>query len=255
MQQNKYIYGDDFYDTQVEKSLESANEVVPSVLSYVKPKSVLDVGCGVGTWLSVFRENGIEDVFGIDGDYVNTERLLIPKEKFLSRNLAEDAALSKRFDLVVSLEVAEHLPASSAKNFVAALTSMSDVVLFSAAIPGQGGFHHINEQWQSYWRDLFAERDFTPVDCLRPKFWNNKKIQVCYKQNIFFYAAKESLEKFQALMREKSNENPGLFDVVHPDMFETIRDQPPTLREIIKTAPDALRETVTQRTAKLLGKK
>jgi len=108
-------YTKEFYRIQQPGSLQAARTIVPLVAQLIKPKSVVDVGCGTGTFLSVFRENGIEDILGIDGNYVDRNMLLIPKEYFLPQDITKSFKLGRRFDLVVSLEVAEHLPAHRAE--------------------------------------------------------------------------------------------------------------------------------------------
>jgi 2-polyprenyl-3-methyl-5-hydroxy-6-metoxy-1,4-benzoquinol methylase len=83
------------------------------IIAAVQPNTVIDVGCGVGTWLAVLAENGVADVWGIDGDYVDRALLEIPEERFLPHDLTKPVRLERRFDLVLCLEVAEHLPADS----------------------------------------------------------------------------------------------------------------------------------------------
>src|SRR5438876_1062943 len=108
MQNGPYIVN--FFTELHEGSYRSAREIIPIVLELVQPRSVIDVGCGAGTWLSVCKEFGIEEIFGVDGDYVSEKILKIPKERFLSFDLKRPFHLGRQFDLVLSLEVAEHLP-------------------------------------------------------------------------------------------------------------------------------------------------
>ena len=128
----------------------SAKEVVPHILELLRPESVVDVGCGVGSWLAVFREHGIEAFLGVDGAYVDGDLLQIPLEKFLPPDLSKPLQLDRRFDLAVSLEVAEHLPEECAATFVASLVALAPVVAFSAAISHQGGHQNVNEQWPGH---------------------------------------------------------------------------------------------------------
>lgn len=64
-------YTSEFFDNIRNGSLRSAQVVVPIAIELARPKSVVDVGCGDGTWLSVFRHLGVNDTLGLDGDYVN----------------------------------------------------------------------------------------------------------------------------------------------------------------------------------------
>src|SRR5438552_2146277 len=157
-------YTKNFYEEMRNGSVRSAEVVVPLVLQLVPVRSVSDVGCGDGSWLSVFRRHGVDDIIGIDGDYVEAELLQIPQDRFRAVDLAKPFSLGRVFDLAVCLEVAEHLPPDCASGFVKSLARLAPVVLFSAAIPKQGGNHHTNEQWPDYWAKLFGEHGFLPVD-------------------------------------------------------------------------------------------
>lgn len=208
-------YDDAFFRNR-SGSRRSADVVVPLVLDLTQPSSVVDVGCGTGSWLAVFNEHGVEDVLGVDGDYVPRDTLEIPVSSFEPRDLTQPFSLERRFDLAVSLEVAEHLPKSAAQGFVASLTALSDVVLFSAAVPGQYGQHHVNEQWQDWWADLFAKRDYVPIDCIRPLIWEDDRVEFWYAQNTLVYVRRSELER-RARLRDQY-ERGGLKElrVVHP---------------------------------------
>jgi hypothetical protein len=104
-----------------------------------------------------------------------------------------------RYDLAVCLEVAEHLPESSAADLVRALTAFAPVVLFSAAVPGQGGVGHINEQWPAYWKGLFEQHGFYRRDPIRPRIWTNERVHWWYRQNIFLFASRQKVEESRAL--------------------------------------------------------
>lgn len=180
------IYSNKFYDIIRSASVNSAAVVAPIVYDVLQPKTVIDIGCGEGHWAKAFEDLGAE-VVGVDGDYVKS-----PVVPFVPANLANSIpALSdlphKRFDLVVSLEVAEHLPAKRADSFVADLCSLADHILFSAAIPSQGGVDHINEQWFStYWWPKFRDQGFTATGTLRDEIWNDDRVEWWYKQNLMF---------------------------------------------------------------------
>lgn len=85
--------------------------------------SVVDVGCGWGEWLWAARELGAERILGIDGDYIPRRNLMI--RDFVPLDLSQPFSLADRFDLALSMEVAEHLPESSADQFVASLTALA----------------------------------------------------------------------------------------------------------------------------------
>lgn len=184
-------YGESFFRFLDAEALRSARRVVPRVLELVRPARVVDVGCGQGAWLSVFREHGVEEVLGVDGEWVDPANLLIPRERFRHRDLRRPLELGEGFDLAVSLEVAEHLPPESADGFVEALTRLAPVVLFSAAIPRQGGVGHLNEQWPDYWAERFARHGFVPADVLRSELWDDPEVAWWYAQNALFFVREE----------------------------------------------------------------
>ena len=214
-----------FYEFQRNPSVASAREVVPLVIELIQPESVIDVGCGTGAWLSVFRDQGIEDVVGVDGNWVDKEMLLIPEERFVPGDLREPIRAGRQFDLVVSLEVAEHIPAVLASSFVDSLTSLGPVVLFSAAIPGQGGTHHVNEQWPEYWANLFRERGFAAVDCLRRRIWNNDAVQWWYAQNTFLFVHHDQLQRNISLQLEYDRTDQAQLSLVHPKQYLAARER------------------------------
>jgi SAM-dependent methyltransferase len=212
-------YEQQFYETHSTGSARSAAEVVPVVLEYLQPQSVIDVGCGTGDWLAAFQKCGTTDVFGVDGPWVDEAQLRIPRSRFQRADLTQSLTMGRRFELVISLEVAEHLPPSSASTFVDSLTQLAPVVLFSAAIPYQGGTHHLNERWPTYWASLFSARGFRAIDCLRPRLWSNPAVEFWYAQNMFFLADKSAFAQWSRL-REAARQLPDApLDLVHPRLF------------------------------------
>ncbi len=211
-------YDADFFRKQQDGSIRSAREIVPIALSLAQPTSVIDIGCGTGGWLSVFMEHGVLDVAGVDGDYVDPSMLRIPREAFRSADLSQPFAAERAYDLAMSLEVGEHIPAAAAAMYVESLTRLSDVVLFSAAVPYQGGKHHVNEQWPDYWARLFAERGFACFDCIRKRIWSNPDVQWWYAQNVLLFAKASAVERSPALARLEPAD-PDALALVHPRSY------------------------------------
>src|SRR5262249_51654275 len=145
---------------------------------------------------AAFLGNGVEDVMAIDGDYVDRSMLRIDPGLFTPVDLEKPIRLSRTFEMAVCLEVGEHLNPARADTFVDDLTRLAPVVVFSAAIPGQGGTNHINEQWPSYWTALFAKRRYQVFDCLRVRLWYDERIAVCYRQNLLFYVTESLCNSF-----------------------------------------------------------
>ena len=208
-----------FHDSALYKGVRSsADAVVPLVVQLLHPRSVVDVGCGTGTWLKVFEEQGVSDFCGLDGEYVDAT-LEIPADRFVAADLRRGVKLDRRFDLAVSLEVAEHLPEEAAAGFVQSLTQLAPVVMFSAAIPHQGGIGHVNEQWPEYWQELFGQSGFLAVDCIRPKIWENPDVRVWYAQNTLLFVEQAHLETQPELKREYECLRDRPLSIVHPTLF------------------------------------
>lgn len=172
---------------ELNDNLRSADLVVGCLLETFRPQSVLDVGCGLGHFSRKFLEAGIEDVLAVDGDYLNPDLLCIPRDRFLSTDLKKPFDFGRKFDLVVSLEVAEHLPLSCAGQFVDCLVHHGDTIFFSAAFPGQGGQNHLNEQWANWWAKQFQRHGYMPIDAIRPRLLDHPGLPPWYRFNTMLY--------------------------------------------------------------------
>jgi|SRR6185312_1647347 len=216
---NPKNYEDNFFEYHLQGAISSAENVIPIVKEYISPSSVIDVGCGIGAWLSVWRKNGAKEIIGIDGEYVDTSKLLIEKAEFKAQDLEKNFALNKKYELVTCLEVAEHLHEQYAISFIHNLCKLGDVVLFSAAIPAQEGTMHVNEQYPDYWVNIFAKEGFIPIDCLRKKIWDNKNIQWWYRQNMLLFVNKDALANYSLLQEIAINSDKKVLSLIHPEMM------------------------------------
>jgi hypothetical protein len=187
-------YNNEFYLNQSNGSYNSAKIVLEKAL-IILPKimSAVDFGCGVGTWLAALQEIGVKEIKGYDGPWVNKEMLMIPIECFAEIELDKGIFVDKKYDLALSLEVAEHLSHNSAELFIKSITRASDIILFSAAIPFQGSTNHINEQWPDYWNKIFNKNGYIAIDILREHIWNEVKVKWWYRQNIILFVKQEKI--------------------------------------------------------------
>lgn len=212
-------YNKHFFEHQKNMSILSAKEVVPLIINILDPKSVVDVGCGTGTWLSVFIESGIFNILGIDGPWARNVEKLIPDNRFVYSDLSEPIQMKNKFDLAVSLEVAEHLPENKADQFIRSLTDLSPVVLFAAAIPGQGGTNHFNERWPSYWVNKFQNYKYDVFDIVRGKIWNNINIEPYYRQDLLIFVQKDHPLNNKLTDLYPDKKNVAMINIVHPETF------------------------------------
>ena len=247
-------YTDEFYRDRHAATRRSAERIVPLVLDLVRPRSVVDVGCGVGTWLSTFQQHGVADIQGYEGEWLDPRQLIVPSAAVTLCDLQRPLESSRRFDLALSLEVAEHLPADCASGFIASLTRLAPVVLFSAAPPGQGGTHHVNEQWPPYWIEMFAAQRFEAVDCIRDRTWDDDGVLWWYRQNSFLFASRERLGEDDRL--RAARERPPSFPLraLHPGLLQSRiaaqtreRQEIPPLRDSARAFVRSLRAAVARR--------
>lgn len=208
------MYDHPFYATRDDETRYAANKILSLLLEKLPPiESAVDIGCGVGTFLSILRDRGVRDILGLDGPWVDKALLAIDPKQFISSDLQTPPKLLKKYDLAICLEVAEHLPGSCASAFVQYLCKAADVILFSAAIPGQGGEGHRNEAWQSYWTEMFNNSGFTLCDFIRPAIWDDKKIYFWYRQNTLVFTKNVDLNP---------TECPFPIDIVHPELYQSL---------------------------------
>jgi len=240
-------YSNHFYSSYVGESQGSASVVAPWLIELFHPKSVVDIGCGIGTWLSEFKKQGISELRGFDGNYVQRDQYLIEWEKFTPVDLQNPPTIvSQRYDLACCMEVAEHISESSAEHFIDFLCSLSDIIVFSAAIPLQGGTSHVNEQWQSYWANKFIARGYGCSEALKKHFWNNPNCAYYYSQNGLIFIKDKSIPEIGDLLTVSSQTSH--LDVVHPAKWMQCNDlETLGMKKIIKALPSALRMAIRKR--------
>lgn len=213
----------------------AAPSLVSEVLKILSPRSVVNVGCGLGSWVAEFQKQGISEILGIDGDYVDAKQLVIDPRLFMARDLRRPLGVNRTFDLAISLEVAEHLPPECASDFVKQLVGLAPMVLFSAAAPFQHGENHVNEQWPEYWAQIFSGFGYVPLDCIRPRIWMDDHIDYWYRQNTILYARTDYLASHSELRCIADQQPSTILPLVHPEVYMA-RSRPPT-----PGVPDLLR--------------
>lgn len=201
-------YGKNFYVSRESMTSYAAKTILSLVKKDADIKTVVDFGCGVGVWLKESENLGAINTLGIEGVWLDKE-MYVADGELLQTDLEKEIVLENKFDLAISLEVAEHISEDNSNLFIQSICSASDTVLFSAAVIGQGGNGHINEQNQSYWVHKFKEQGFGVHDVLRNEIWLDDQVPFWYKQNIFLFKKKTSDTLGQMPL-----------DIIHPDLFK-----------------------------------
>jgi len=214
-----HVYFKRSFNTNSPGSLQSARVIVPLLIKLLHPSSVVDVGCGGGSWLQAFHESGVEDLFGVDGPWIDKKVFRLRPDLLQHQDLTKRFELGRRFDLANCLEVAEHLPAEAAPVMVENLVRLAPVVVFSAAVPAQYGLHHVNCQWPEYWTALFNRYRYTPIDVLRWQIWEDGEVSWWYRQNLMLFASQSYLGDHPELLDQAARYRDIPAHVIHPDCF------------------------------------
>ncbi len=244
------VYPSNWHDFYGDQTGHSANTIVSHVLSLFPTKSAIEVGCGNAHWMAACVAQGVADYLVTDGPWNDRAGLIVDQDRFLEVNLDHPPKLGRHFDLAICLEVAEHVDGEYADNVVTFLTEAADIVLFGAAIPFQGGYGHINEQWPSYWRARFEALGYEPFDLVRTKFWSDRSIHYWYRQNTFVYIRRErhkEIELARQVERDLYMTKP-LFDAAHPEKFEEMASyEAIAFKRLVKRLPGWLMHRLKSR--------
>jgi hypothetical protein len=216
-----HAYSAEFFDNQRDGSFASAAVILPQLIDIFQPRSLVDIGCGQGSWSKTAAGLGIEDAVGVDGTWARPV-LAIPADMFCAHDLSRPFDLERRFDLAISMEVGEHIGAADAATFVGNIVRHADAVVFSAAAPYQGGVHHVNEQWPDYWAAQFAHQGYRCFDFLRWRIWNDRRIATWYRQNLLIFANRQNAALIHRLETMAVDAVPAGVAVIHPDMWSNM---------------------------------
>lgn len=245
-------YDDAFYAAQIEQSLLGARAYAARLGEVFKPSSVIDFGCGRGTWLKAFGETGAQRLVGLDGAW-NEGSLVEPGAEYHAVDLASLTPADVPdgpFDLAMSVEVAEHLPQERSSAFVECLCNAADAVLFGAAIPHQTGTQHVNLRPQSAWAREFDDLGYAAWDLFRPAVWGREDVPYWYQQNTFLYVRRNAgLEAHLAACDVTRIDRFDAMDMVHPRLLQAYAGMPagPSARRLAKLVlPVALVRRLTR---------
>lgn len=226
-------YDQQFYDGLAQDSIGSARVYLGHLFALWKPGSVVDYGCGRGAWFAAAGEHGVKRLLGIDGVWNSGKEMVSPAIEFRAADLDSEVSVAERFDLALSLEVAEHVRPESSDRFVVSLARLSDAVLFGAAFTGQPGTNHINTRPHSFWAEKFLARGYSLYDPFRARFWSDDRVGPWYRQNTFLYV--QPRHPLQAVLAEAGHrtvENPHFLDAIHPWLYFSALEEIERLRTL-----------------------
>jgi hypothetical protein len=217
------MYPTDWHSEYGQRTALSARKILGYMKQNFTIQSSAEIGCGDGHWTIEAQNIGIGETLGVDGPWTDRTTLKLSDLNFLEHDFSYPFDLKRKFDLAICLEVAEHVRGDAAEPFIDSLTSSSDLQLFGAAVPLQGGAGHINEQWQSWWLKKFTARDFIPFDLVRPVFWSDAEIHYWYRQNIIVYirSCRSDLIAIARKLQLNAFNNCPIVDMVHPEKYIT----------------------------------
>lgn len=225
-------YDQTFFDSVNDAGSSSAEVVVPLLMRLVKPSSVVDVGCGTGIWVQEFIRAGLGETVGVDGAYVPAGSRRLEPANFVEADLTQPLELGDRRDLATCLEVAEHLQPESALTLVESLVRGAPAVVFSAAVPGQGGTHHVNEQWPDYWISRFEAHGWTCWDVLRRQLRYDSRVAWIYRQNLMLMLSPE--HPLKAEMRPEDRLQASPVDVHFEYVSRYVLSREPSAKEAVR---------------------
>lgn len=212
------MYDKLYYQKHEKGSYYSAISILEFILSFYNFNSLVDLGCGMGTWCKAASDLGVKYILGIDQHEYEQEYMLIDDRNYMKFDLKNELDNYGKFDIAVSVEVAEHIDSAYVNTFIRNVCSQSNIVLFSAALPFQGGTGHINEKKCSFWKQQFNKYGYEIIDCIRPHFWDNSKLEIWYRNNCVLFVKNHVYSQF---IRKIPNDIQPL-DIIHPEMLERI---------------------------------
>lgn len=155
------IYASEYYASMDrETAIQDANQLADTIIDIYSPDNVIEFGCGTGRLLYRYTERGIT-VYGIDASSSALEQSKLPDECLQQHDLTQPFSTEEKYDIALAIEILEHLPQKAADTVVDSISNAAKTVLVSAATPGQGGTHHVNEQPHAYWIEKFETRGMT----------------------------------------------------------------------------------------------
>lgn len=205
------MYSREYYSNHDQGSYDSAITILSRLSAYVNPQSVIDIGCGSGTWCKAAMNVWGIVALGIDQHSYEDCNMHIPESQYLQNDI-RSRVHGYHADLVICVEVIEHIDEEYEDTVLDNICAMSNTILFSGALPFQGGTGHVNEKPYSYWVEKFNRRGFYLDERIRHDIWDDARVAIWYRNNIM-------------LLHKNTNKNRMMhqhLDIIHPHMLERI---------------------------------
>jgi SAM-dependent methyltransferase len=233
-----WVFGD------IEKRKANAQRVLKPVFNILGvPASFLDIGGGAGSWCAAAKDLGVQRVCLVDACPPNQVIPELSQEEQVQANLEAGIPNQGRFDLVICIEVIEHLSDDAADRLIGQMTSSTNFILFSAAIPGQGGIGHISERLHDYWHAKFSLFQFEKYDVVRPMLISSPDIASIHRQNLFLYAKKGCAHSLADLPQICED-----MELIRAEHLKSLYNKEPIdLRTALGAIPNALRRSIGRR--------
>jgi len=191
--QKKPNYDNKYYKKKYIKYRSWEKDIGRNIVSMFQPKSILDLGCGIGSYLEGALEGGCKDLYGIELNYDKAKKYITKNISFYikSGDITKELNLKKKFDCVLSIEVAEHVEMSQVSFFINNIIRYAEkYILFTAAPPGQPGRGHINLKKKNFWIKYIEDKGVTYKDeivqqCV--KAWSDFNTPLYILQNLMVF--------------------------------------------------------------------
>jgi SAM-dependent methyltransferase len=242
------LYNEGFFKAADQSSYQSAKIILGLLWQEYEFRGVVDVGCGSASWLRAAAEVAAlppSSMTGIDGAYARQFHQA-GDARFIYQDLESPLPALGPYDLAICVEVAEHLVPTRSMSLIRELCGLSDVIIFGAACPGQGGTGHINEQWPAYWIERFAESQYLAFDIFRAAVWRNPRVSPWYAQNTLLFV-RVTHPLTMSLRESTLRSDSWMAEVVHPGILKIAGCETAGASRLLRALPRRLRAAIQSR--------
>ncbi len=186
-------YNDKYYERHFAQYRKWENKIGEYLYEELKPNSVLDLGCGVGSYLEGFLNAGCKNLLGIELSFSDVEKYIVEdiRSHIIEGDVTTSLNLNRKFDCVISFEVGEHIAPYGTEKFIDNLILCSDrYIILTAAPPGQRGTGHINLRSKDFWIESIVSKGFLYREDLVEKYrvkWKEFNVEKYILNNLMVF--------------------------------------------------------------------